>query len=150
MMRKNKRTQLGLILCCLFLCILLVGCFSSPEMQVGKSLDARQSALNARDVDSYIKLFHPDYRYRSDEVETITSKISKRFSAYQSIHLSTSNRRITFEENGKIARVVQQFRMVTVDKMGNRKSVEGTDHFLLKQKRSLLRSEYLFYKGLGV
>jgi hypothetical protein len=149
-MSKTKRNKLGLILCCLFPCILIVGCFSSPEMQVEKSLDARQSALNARDVDSYIKLFHPDYRYRGGEVETITSKISKRFSAYQSIHLSTSNRRITFEENGDIARVVQQFRMVTVDKMGNRKSAEGNDHFLLKRKRSLVRSEYLFFEGLGV
>ena len=79
-MSKTKRTGLGLILCCLVLCFLLVGCFSTPEMQVRKTLDARQSALNARDVDSYIKLFHPDYQYRADEVETITSKISKRFS----------------------------------------------------------------------
>lgn len=146
-MSKNK---LSSIFCCLIFCFLMTGCFSSPEMQVEKSLDARESALNARDVDSYAALFHPDYQYRSDEVETITSKISKRFRAYQSIHISTHNRRITFEEGGDIARVVQEFRLVTVDINGKRKSAEGTDHFLLKRKRSLFRSEYLFFEGLGV
>ena len=146
-MRTNR---LPAVFSVLALCLLLAGCFSSPETQVENTLDAREKALNSLDVDAYTALFHPDYQYRSDEIETITSKISKRFMAYQSIHISTHNRRITFEEDGNIARVVQEFRLVTVDIDGNRKSAEGTEHFLLKRKRSLFRSSYLFYEGLGV
>ncbi len=146
-MSKNK---LCLVLMCLAWCLAAASCSPPPERQVENTLDARETALNTRDVDAYAALFHPDYQYRSDEVETVTSKISKRFNAYQSIHISTDNRRVTFEQDGNVARVVQQFRLVTVDFDGERKSANGTEHFLLKRQRSLFRSEFLFYEGLGV
>jgi hypothetical protein len=100
-------------------------------------------------VNAYADLFHPDYKYAESSTASVSENIERRFAAFDYIRIDTHNRRISFEQNGEIARVVQEFRLV-VEKNGKSVKKEGVEHFLLKKKRGLFGSRFLFYEGLGV
>ncbi len=130
--------------------VILAGCAAPDAVGlVEKTLDARQKALKNKDVEAYVALFHPDYVYKSGQVETITSQTVKRFQIHDSILLQTFNRRISFEQDGEIARVVQEYRIIT-QRAGKTASASGTEHFLLKRQKGLIKTRFLFFQGLGV
>ena len=131
------------------LLLLLAGCARDPAWLVERTLAAREKALALKDLKGYVALFHPGYRYQEGQTDTVLSWAQKKFAAHDSIGLTTSNTRITFEENGEIARVVQDFEL-KAEKNGKVFRTSGTEQFLLKRKKSLLKTEYLFYQGLGI
>lgn len=127
------------------------GCGAHPELLVEKTLDARQKALAALDVEGYVALFHPQYRYKPDSTETIRSQTMRRFAKYRTIQLYTTNRRITFEQDGEIASVVQEFTLQAEMLDGQIVRHADTEYFKLKRHRRWgLFTEYLFYEGLSV
>lgn len=121
-----------------------------PDQLVERTLDARERTTAEGDVKGYAALFHPDYRFREDVTDTIESMTRKRFTQYRSIRLVTSNRRISFEQEGEIARVVQEFTLFAETMDGRHVRHSDVEHFLLKRHRDwLFRVKYLFYEGLG-
>ncbi|MCZ7585165.1 MAG: nuclear transport factor 2 family protein [Deltaproteobacteria bacterium] len=130
------------------LALLLSSC-GDPTAAVEKTLDAREKAMREKDLDAYVALFHPDYVYKEDATETVRQNAERRFAFYKTIMMRTHNRRITFEHDGRIARVVQEFEMA-VTHAGETKRFSGTEHFLLKRESGIFGTTFLFVEGLGV
>lgn len=127
------------------------GCGAHPELLVEKTLEARQKALASLDVEGYVTLFHPKYRYKPDSTQTIRSQTEQRFAKYKTIQLYTTNRRITFEQDGEIASVVQEFTLQAELLDGQVVRHADTEYFKLKRHRRFgIFTEYLFYEGLSV
>lgn len=134
-----------------FAAAISTGCGAHPELLVEKTLEARQKALASLDVEGYVALFHPQYRYKPDSTQTIRSQTEQRFAKYRTIQLYTTNRRITFEQNGEIASVVQEFTLQAEMLDGQIVRHADTEYFKLKRHRRWgLFTEYLFYEGLSV
>ncbi|MCL4233761.1 MAG: hypothetical protein KJ042_04495 [Deltaproteobacteria bacterium] len=140
------------VLATLTLCAILAsGCGAHPELLVEKTLEARQKALASLDVEGYVALFHPQYRYKPDSTQTILSQTQARFAKYRTIQLYTTNRRITFEQDGEIASVVQEFTLQAELLDGQIVRHSDTEYFKLKRHRRWgLFTEYLFFEGLSV
>jgi hypothetical protein len=136
------------LLAAVALTVLLSACSRDPAWLVERTLDAREAALKSKDLKTYAALFHPDYQYQPGETETNEARMQKHFAAHDKIILRTNNRRITFEQNGEIARVVQEYQLMT-EYNGKTFKTSGTENFLLKRKKTFFKTEYLFYQGLG-
>ncbi|MBZ0272366.1 hypothetical protein K8I61_10035 [bacterium] len=129
--------------------LLFAGCERDPVWLVEQTLNAREQALKDKDVESYAALFHPEYQYKTESVETVQSNIAKRFSANDRILLRTHNRHITFQNDGDIADVVQEYEIVQ-ERGGQQIRSSGTERFFLKREKGLFGGKYLFFAGMGV
>jgi hypothetical protein len=141
---KKSRTALAAILA-----LALAGCARDPTYLVEKTLNAREQAMAKLDAEAYAALFHPDYRFLPGETDTVIAKTIRRFGMHDSMKLKTYNRHITFQDNGDVATVVQEYDLAT-QREGKVFRVSDRERFLMKRYRTLLRTEYLFYQGLGM
>ena len=121
------------------------GC-ADDRARVDRTLDAREAALNNRDLDGYVRLIAPDYVKARPDYDP-RAEMEKLFRQLRSIHYQAYARNVQFE-NADLARVVQEYRMVLTTPNGLSKTIEGVDHFLLKKEGSWLFAKWLIYQGL--
>jgi len=122
----------------------LSGC-ADDRVRVDRTLDAREQALNAKDVDAYMTLFGEDYVAAKPGLN-LRKQMQAKFDYYDSIYYESFGRNVTFE--GEFARVIQEYKLVTVDKNGRTDRHDGVDHFMLRRHGTWPFAEYLFYTGL--
>jgi hypothetical protein len=129
----------------LVLLLAAAGC-ADDRARVDRTLDARETALNNRDLDAYTRLIAPDYVKARPDYNP-RAEMEKLFQQLRSIHYQAYARNVQFE-NADLARVVQEYRMVLTNANGMTKTIEGVDHFLLKKEGFWLFAKWLIYQGL--
>jgi hypothetical protein len=128
----------------LLLVLLTSSCQQNPKTLVEKTLDAREDALNSKNIDAYMTLIGKDYQYKSEASTPLREGLASHFNFFDSIHIRTYNRLIYFE--GKFADITQDFQM-SVMKDGKAQVFSGAEYFVF-QKQGGLFPKWLFIKGL--
>ena len=133
----------------LFFLILLVvicaGCEADHKALIEKTLDAREDAMNEKNLDAYLALISKDYQYSPDSKMTIKLYMEENLLCWDIVHIKTYNRLIYIE--GGYASVNQDYQMSLTAK-GETKLFSGAEHFLMK-KEGIFSPEWKFVKGLG-
>jgi len=125
--------------------LLLLSACADDRALIDRTLDARERALNTKNLDDYFALFSPDYLWAQskDEYRAI---MTKRFAHYLSVEYHPYSRQVDID--GDTARVVQEYRFTLIDRYHQTKSFNGTDHFQLKRSGFWPFRQWLFYQGL--
>lgn len=139
------RCSKAVVLLALIPLLFAAGC-ADDRARIDRTLDAREAALNNREIEAYLDLIAPDYVKSRPDYDP-RAEMEKLFSQLRSINYQVTLRNVQFEQ-ADLARVVQQYRMVLTNTHGMTKSLEGVDHFLLKREGSWPFVKWLIYQGL--
>ncbi len=127
--------------------ILLLPACADDRALIDQTLDARERALNTKNLEAYFQLFSPEYVW-AQPMSEYREVMRKRFANYLAIEYQAYSR--TVDINGDTARVIQEYRFTLTDRYHQTQTINGTDHFLLKQQGSWPFKKWLFYQGLDV
>ena len=141
---RNFRKNWTSFLFVLMVAIVCFSCQADPKAQVKKSLEARENAINSRDIQAYLQLVSPDYKYKPATKMTMQQFMEEHLMFWDEVHIQTYNRLIYIDK--KFARVSQDFQL-SVQKQGKTKVFSGAEHFVLKQE-GFFNSTWRFLEGL--
>jgi len=122
----------------------IVGC-GDDRSKIERLLDARQKALNHKDLEAYMRLIAPDY-VPGQPGSDLRTEMAGHFANLAVIDYQIFSRTITFEE--PFARIVQEYRMTLTNMRGKTTTIDGVDHFLVKRYGFGPFKKWLIYRGL--
>lgn len=129
----------------LFALLLLSACEVDHKGLINRTLDARETAFNERNLELYLSLISKDYVYKPTSKLSIEEYMKEYLLIWDVVHFNTYNRLIY--TSGGYARVSQDFQL-SVQKNGKKPVVmSGAEHFELK-KEGWLSPKWKFFKGL--
>jgi len=113
--------------------LLLADCGASPTSEINHLLDARENAINARNLDAYADLIAASYHQGRDDKKDVVQRMRKLFSAFDSLHMESFGRNVFIADKNH-ARAAQSYRL---------KAASGDD------KREILQREELSFVREG-
>lgn len=145
MSKKQKKSLQKWISFFLFALLLLTACEVDHRGLINKTLDARETAFNEKNLELYLSLISKDYVYKPTSKLSIEDYMKEYLLIWDVVHFKTYNRLVYINQG--YARVSQDFQL-SVQKEGKKPIVmSGAEHFELK-KGGWISPEWKFFKGL--
>ena len=126
-LKRSIRTALAIAL-------LLAACGRSSVGEIQQTLDAREKAINTRNLDAYAALISPAYRQGKDSKAEVVRRMQKLFAAFDSLHMESFGRDVFVADDNNHARAAQSYRLTAI-------SGEDKREILQREELSLVRED---------
>ena len=114
--------------------LLLAACSRSPLGEIQQTLDAREKAINTRNLDAYAELISPAYRQGKDGKKDVVKRMQRLFAAFDSLHMESFGRDVFVADDNNHARAAQSYRLTAV-RGGDKREI------LQREELSLVRED---------
>jgi hypothetical protein len=128
--KSSKNSSISLLVLIL-LSLTLTGCEVDDKGLIDRVMGSRAAAMSAQDLDAYMALISPDYKYKPTSKQTVREYMEENLMFWDSVHMQTYNRLIYIDK--PIARVSQDYNM-SVTKNKKTQVLSGAEHFVLKRE----------------